>query len=217
MDTARRAIRMPNMRTKILVLLVAAAVLALPAAAPPSVGAEPHNQMEITWDGEETRLDWTGREGAVATGSFLGEQVVFPSDRVTRSAVITNAGPSVAAVRVELRDVAVVTPPEAVNIDLQDCIHLFIETDGKKYAATWREASEAGIDGTSWSTTFDVPADASFTILAGAYFPSDETRGRSEGRPSQQLSFIVRVTLTGEVAATPSPQIRTGGWATPSN
>ena len=201
------------MRTKVFILL-AAAVLA--GTAVPSAAAEPQNSVEIRWDDEATGLDWTGRGHAIAVGSFLGTTVVSPGDRATRTAVVTNVGPSAATARVELIDVSIATPPEAVNTDLQDCVRLFLETGGKTYEATWREAAQAGLGGPGWSVAFEVPLGASFPVTAGAYFPAEETGGRPDGRPSQQLSFTVRVTLTGEIATPASPQIRTGGSVKPA-
>ena len=195
-------------------VVLGALLLVLPAAVIPSVTAPsavagPAKLVEVDWDGGTTTLN-SGGDDSVAMGSFMSGSVVFPGDRSARTAIVKNVGPSDATARVELVSVAVVTPQEAVNIDLQDCVRLFIEADGEQYDATWRQALEASVDGTSWSISLHVPMGTAFPIVAGAYFPAEETGGRSDGRPSQQLSFAVRVTMTGD-APSPPPDIRTGG------
>ena len=195
------------MRTRLLLLLAVIPAAVVPPMVVPQAIAGPTNHVEVDWDGGTTNLD---SDHPTATGAFVGETVVSPGALVTRTALVRNTGPSDARARVELVDVAVVTPSEAVNTDLQDCVRLFIATGGERYDATWRQGLEAGVDGTSWSTSLHVPMGATFPIVAGAYFPADETGGRSGGRPSQQLSFAVRVTMTGTVPV-PPPEIRTGG------
>ena len=180
----------------------------------PSAFAAPSDLVQINWDGPTTNLDWVGGEYATAQDSFVATPLVSPGDFETRTATVKNAGPSDATAIVELLDVAVVTPPDAVNIDLQDCVHVFIEADGQRYDATWRQALGDSVDGISWSVNFPVPMAGTFPITAGAYFPVAETRGQSDGHPSQELSFAVRVIMGGD---TPSagPQVRTGGHGVP--
>ena len=202
------------MRTKLLALAAAIAAAVIPCATAPYALADPPDYVPINWDGTTTNLDWVGGQYATTQDSFVGTPVAVPGDFESRTAVVRNAGPSDATAVVELINVAVVTPPEAVNTDFQDCVHIFIETNGKRYDATWREALDASIGGTSWLTSFPVAMDAAFSITAGAYFPVDETRGQSDGRPSQALSFDVRVTMGGDTPA-PAPQVHTGGHAVP--
>ena len=202
------------MRTKLLALIAAVSAAVVPSMMAPSAVAAP-DYVQINWDGDTTNLDWLGGQYATAQDSFVGTPVISPGDFETRTATVKNGGPSAATAVVELIDVAVVTPPDAVNTDLQDCVHIFIETNGKTYDATWRESLGDSVEGTSWSTSFAVPMQATFSITAGAYFPVEETRGRSEGHPSQELSFAVRVTMSGDTAEAPPAAIRTGGHVVP--
>jgi len=204
------------MRTKLLALAAAVCAAVIPCATAPYALADPPDYVQINWDGTTTNLDWAGSQYATAQDSFVGTPVAVPGDFESRTAVVKNAGPSDAKAIVELIDVAVATPPEAVNTDFQDCVHIFIETNGKRYDATWREALDASVGGTSWSTSFPVAMDATFSITAGAYFPVEETRGQSDGHPSQELSFAVRVTMGGDTPA-PNLQVRTGGYAVPQH
>ena len=199
------------MGNRLLALLAAVCLAVIPCAMTPSAIAAPSDYVQINWDGTTTNLDWVGGQYATSSDSFVGTPVVSPGDFETRTATVKNAGPSAATALVELIDVAVVTPPEAVNTDLQDCVHIFIETNGKTYDATWRQAVGDRVGETSWSTSLQVPMEATFSITAGAYFPVEETRGKSEGHPSQELSFAVRVTMSGDTAETPPAAVRTGG------
>jgi len=198
-------------RTKLLALVAAVAVVVVPCVLAPYALADSTDYAPINWDGTTTNLDWAGGQYATAQDSFVGTPIAVPGDFETRTAVVKNAGPSDARALVELINVTVVTPPDAVNTDFQDCVHIFIEAGGKTYDATWRGAAGDSVDGTSWSTSFPVAMDATFPITAGAYFPVDETRGKADGHPSQELSFDVRVTLSGDTSAVVVPQVRTGG------
>ena len=202
------------MRTKLLALAAAVCAAVIPCAAAPYALADPPDYVQINWDGATTNLDWAGGQYATAQDSFVGTPVAVPGDFETRTAIVKNAGPSDARAIVELINVMVVTPPEAVNTDFQDCVHVFIKAGGQTYDATWREAVGDSVDGTSWSTSFPVAMNDTFPITAGAYFPVDETRGQSDGRPSQALSFDVRVTMGGDTP-TPVIQVRTGGQVVP--
>jgi hypothetical protein len=178
------------------VALAAMAVLASSAAADPA-----DRYLTLAWDGPITALDWQERGYAVAGGAFVGARVVAPGDRIQRTATVGNGGPSDAAATVEVRDVAAVLPPGAVNDDLQDCVHLFAEVNGFSYDQTWHQAIDAATDAVSWQISFPVAQGASFDVTVGAYLPRDATGGRSRGQPSQQLTFDVVVTLTGDTGS----------------
>ena len=199
------------MGNRLLALLAAVSVAVIPCAVTPSAIAAPSDYVQINWDGTTTNLDWVGGRYATSSDSFVGTPVTVPGDFETRTATVKNAGPSAATAVVELIDVTVVTPPDAVNTDLQDCVHIFIEANGQTYDATWRQAVGDKVGETSWSTSLQVPMEGTFSIVAGAYFPVDETRGRTEGHSSQELSFAVRVTMGGDTAQAPPAAVRTGG------
>jgi len=174
------------------------------------------DDISLAWDGPITALDWRNKGYAVAGDTFVGDPVSVPGDRVQRSAVVVNDGPSDAHATVEILDVKATDPKGTVNDELQDCIHLIATVDDDSYDATWRQAiASADADGVSWEETVPVPQGASFRLSVGMSFPIDETRGRDMGDPSQELSFRVQVVMVGDVPSTPGPpKVETGGVAT---
>jgi len=198
----------------VLVLFSASGAVAAAAPADPSNDFIPigtrNADMELAWDGPITALDWRNEGYAVAGNSFVGRPVSVPGDRVHRTAVVRNDGPSAAQATVQIVDVAATDPSDSVNDDLMDCIHLFAAFDGEKYDATWRAAMSSADHGISWESTIPVPQGASFRLSVGVYFPLDETRGNDLGKPSQQLTFSIQVimvgdTSTGEIQSPPAP------------
>ncbi|QAY63585.1 hypothetical protein ET495_10370 [Xylanimonas allomyrinae] len=64
----------------------------------PTAGA-----IHASWDGPAVRLDWQGRTGeAAAQATFVGDRVMVPGDRVTRTLVVTNAGSADGLLSVDL-------------------------------------------------------------------------------------------------------------------
>ena len=192
------------MKRRVLSLAVAACMA---LSAPGSAMAAPagNDGSLLMWDGPITVLDWRGHPYAMASDSFVGTPLAVPGDQINRRATVVNNGPAAARATIEIVDVTVVDPIGVLNTELQDCLHLTASVDGQTYDATWRQAVAEAVDSVSWRVLVPLAKGASLSLNAGAYFPVESTQGRSQGAPSQELSFKVRVTLVGDTVA-PNPE-----------
>jgi len=164
----------------------------------------PAGSVAIRWDGPITNLAWTGKRYATAESSFVGEPIVVPGDRASRTALVRNDGPSdaIATVRIETSSVDAVGPRGTANTELKDLIHLTWDVSGTTGGATWGEIArrEGGID------TIQVPVarGQEFPITVGYYFPVDATTGQNWDPSSEVLGFTVRVQMEGDTAPLPT-------------
>ena len=175
--------------------------------------------IPIRWDGETVNLAWDSSRYTTAEGTFVADPVVVPGDRIERTAIVRNAGPSAAKVTVQIIDVTTLNSSDTVNTDLEDLLHLFWIVDGHSGDEVWRDARlAAGPNGVSRSISFSIEQDSEFVVTAGIFFPTDATGGRNAGSPSSVLSFNVRILMQGDdrTKGDHFVKIETGGSAGPS-
>lgn len=201
---------------RILAFAVIGTVLGL--LVPAAAHAEPvqgssSELIPISWDGPTTNLDWDSSTYATAEGTFVGNPVVVPGDRIERTAKVRNAGPSAARATVQITDVTSINADDTVNTGLENLIHVYWSINGYAGDETWKDARlAADSDGVSYTVNFPVPQGGEFTITTGAYFPVEATEGKNAGNTSSVLSFRVRVTMAGDTGT----HVSTGGTAHPS-
>ena len=192
-----------------------AALLAVLLTPLPSAWAEPVSGTQdayipISWDGPTTNLTWDGKTYTTADGTVVATPLSVPGDRAERTATVRNAGPSAATFTVQLYDVTATNYDGTTNTELQDLIHLFWDFNGGTGDETWTQLiADTDADGASYTTLFPVEKGATFKIMAGYYFPEEATGGRRSGKPSQMLSFKIRIMAQGNDVATeitPSPK-----------
>ena len=190
--------------------------LALPPAHAEPVRGSDSPMIPIWWDDGTVNLAWDCSRYTTAEGTFVASPVVVPGDRIERTAIVKNAGPSAARVTVQIVDVATLNSSDTVNTDLEDLVHLVWSINGQTGHEVWRDARlAAGPDGVSHAVSFPVEQGGEFVVTVGIHFPVGATGGRNAGLPSSVLSFNVRIVMTGDEStkANNIVKIETGGSA----
>ncbi|MCL1923535.1 MAG: hypothetical protein FWG15_06760 [Propionibacteriaceae bacterium] len=164
----------------------------------------PHVQIE--WNGPITSLSWDSSSYGIAGDTFVGHLVAVPGDRVERTAVIRNDGPSDAIVTVQILNVTTTNSSSTVNTELEEIIELHWNVNGSTGVEPWKDLREARDPaGVSRTVTFPLAHGAQFPMTLGFLFPSDSTGGRNLGEESSRLSFEVRIIMTGEAGGVENP------------
>jgi len=177
-------------------ILLGTALLGLPSANADS------GYISLAWGDNPTNLDWQPGSASHAMGSFTSDAVVVPGDRVQRTLLVRNDGPSAAIATVQFHDVGIDIPEGAANQNLPNLVYLFLSLDGNQTInPTWQQAAN-GV-GDPAELKLRVAKGDVFAVTAGYNFPVHETGGRNAGAPSTQLSFGVMITLTEDTSTTP--------------
>ncbi|MDR2931350.1 MAG: hypothetical protein LBV06_10680 [Propionibacteriaceae bacterium] len=156
--------------------------------------------IAMDWDGPTTSVKWDGRTAQTVEGSFVGNAVAVPGDRVERDATVRNDGPSDARATIEVVNVTTTNEPVAATPSFEDLIHLVVMANGLASDQVWHDARTAWeTTGSARTVSFSVAKGEQFTIRAGYYFPAEATEGNTADGAVSQLSFDLRVTLSGDV------------------
>lgn len=155
---------------------------------------DPDDLIQARWDGPTTHLDWAGRGYATVEASFVGDRVASPGDRVQRTLLLTNAGPSGAVLSVELTAEELV-PEIAANPELASAVELFWDVAG----VTGREAFATLVAaGSQPVAEAQVAAGQEVAVTVGFEMPADVTTEMSQSVASTVLSFGVRAHMEGD-------------------
>jgi len=182
--------------------VVGAAPLATASAQAAPV-ATAGTDIAIEWDGPVSQVAWNGQTAGTAAASFVGVTVAVPGDRVERTAIVRNDGPSDAEVTVELVNLTTLNP--SLDQGFEQAIRLYWNVNGQINEQTWWSASLAqAATGVADSASFSLAQGASFPLTVGYRFPEETTVGHGASHTSTNLSFDLRVTMTGEDATAPA-------------
>ncbi|MDR2974887.1 MAG: hypothetical protein LBV00_09315 [Propionibacteriaceae bacterium] len=181
-----------------LVLMCAVVVgAAQSASADPATTSQQH--IDLTWDADVVELDWRGREHGAAQGSFLGDRVISPGDRVWRQATVRNIGPSDGVATVEILDVTN-SVSGTTGTDLDSVLLINWDVTGQADQTLWADIVRAG--GRTLGS-YPVKQGEALPLTIGFSFPIDATAGREAADTGDVLSFNVRVTMRDETGVTP--------------
>ncbi|MCL2316132.1 MAG: hypothetical protein FWC46_03465 [Actinomycetia bacterium] len=189
-------------------LATAAGALLLAVAPAPALAADAWadgtaGPLTLVWDGPATSLDWRGREAPIAAeGTFVGDHILVPGDRITRTATVTNSGPGAGIATVSILDVVAAGPAaEAGPGRLADLIELTWSVDGVPGSTTWAGAASAPV---AFSTKVDLARGASFPLTVGVVFPASATDGKNPGGTADLvLTYRIRVDLQEDTRTGP--------------
>jgi len=132
-------------------------------------------------------------------GSFLGPSVIVPGDRLERTLLVRNDGPSQAWATVRITH-----PTHSAAIhELESLVHLTWQVNGVSHDMTWQELLES--DDAAVATQFPVGQGDKFAVKAGLYFPIEATGGNQTGNASHTLSFVVEISLSEYGPGDPPP------------
>jgi hypothetical protein len=160
--------------------------------AQPAIEFDNEDMLAAYWDGPVLAVDWRGATQTLPSGSFVGERVAVPGDKVFRTIQIRNQGPSDATLSVSI------DRPTAVG------------DGGPAFADTvilgWSVGSASGnvhysqIAGQQDFALGSAPVGRCETIpiTVGYEIPLDEVRGSASQIGSASLRFGVSVTMRGE-------------------
>lgn len=96
-------------------------------ASPPRAVAD---ELDVTFTGPTLNLGWTGRTYTTTETSFFGDRIVSPGDRIARSVRVVNTGPTGAALRAHITDVA-------VSGALEDVVNISWRADASSGGSTF--------------------------------------------------------------------------------
>lgn len=162
------------------------------------VGEVRDGAIQAEWDGPVTHLDWQGRTYATAAASFVGDRVASPGDRVQRTLLIGNAGPSDAVMTVAL--ITQSSGPDGAE-DLGRSVDLFWDTAG--VAGQERFATLVGAGGQGQVVSeVAVAHGATVPVTVGFTMPAEVTAHQGTD-DTGVLEFQVVIRLQGDTAAAP--------------
>lgn len=164
---------------------------------------DPDDVIQAQWDGSTTHLDWTGQGYATVEANFIGDRVASPGDRVQRTLLLTNAGPSSAVLSVELTAEELV-PEIAANPELATAVELFWDVAGVTGRETFAALVAAGSQPVAEAQVAE-SQEAAVTI--GFEIPADVTTQMSQSVASTVLSFGVQARMQGD---TTDPEVLPG-------
>ncbi|MDR1427853.1 MAG: hypothetical protein LBJ08_08885 [Bifidobacteriaceae bacterium] len=162
------------------------------AVSPPTATPNPGDQLAAYWDGPTLSVDWHGDTRAVASGSFVGDRVAVPGDRVHRTLKVRNQGPSDATLSVAIAN------PAAMGDDGLAFAGLIALQWG--IGSATGSAPFADVVGRSKVALGSVKVKrcASVPVSLGYSYPFDATAGQAAADGSAALTFDVALTLRGE-------------------
>jgi len=184
-------------------LLAVAPAPAMAANAWADDGTTGGGVLTLVWDGPGTSLDWRGREAPIAAeGTFVGDHILVPGDRITRTATVTNNGPGAGIATVSILDVTITGPTDQAGPSLADLIELTWSIDGVPGSTTWSRAAATPV---AHATQVDLAKGASFRLTVGAVFPASATEGKNPGgaATAQVLTYKVRVDMQEDTRTGP--------------
>ena len=186
------------MRRRVVTLLASAVLLSASLLGSPLAAAD-DGYISLAWGDDPTNLVWQPGTAAHGMGSFAPGGIVVPGDRVQRTLMVRNDGPSGAVAYVQFHDVTSSVPDNAPNMNLGDLIYLTLGINNTAPVShTWQQVMDDPLE-----LTLKVAQGDVFAVTAGYYFPITATGGNSAGGPSAQLSFGVMITLVEDTSTPP--------------
>ncbi|GEL96286.1 hypothetical protein CCO02nite_29440 [Cellulomonas composti] len=176
---------------------VAGALVVLPAAGPALADDELHTH----WDGRTVVLAWDGTEYTTLTTSFVGVPVTVPGDRVHRTLVARNDGPTTAVLTGWVVDVDLEQPAGSSTTFFDD-VHVTWDTASGEADASLRTLS--GVDRTRIAQVELDPGEST-ALVVGYAFDIEATSGNRSQDGELQASFDVQLRLSEGELTPPTP------------